>query len=97
MAEEKKDKETERTKRPTAQKRDMQNEKRRIANRSFRSRVLTAVRALETAISQSDKAAVKENLSAVYSLFDKGVKTGIYKLNKASRMKSRLQRRTAKI
>lgn len=73
-------------KRPTAQKRILQSEKKRLQNKAFRSKVNTAVRTLE-------KAPTKESLSAVYSLMDKGVKTGVYNQNKASRVKSRLSAR----
>lgn len=82
-------------KRPTPLKRDLQNEKRRLRNKSFRSTVRTAVRQLDEAIPKGDQAAVKQQLDAVYSLMDKGVKRGVYKLNKASRTKSRLAARVA--
>lgn len=89
MAEEKEKKEA-KVRRPTALKRDMQNERRRLANRSFRAEVSTAIRALKSSAQKGDKAVVKDQLSAVYSLIDKGVKTGNYKSNKAARDKSRL-------
>ena len=79
MAEEKKGK----PRRPTAKKRDIQNEKKRLRNRIFKSRVKTAARIFETESSEG-------NLKSLYSLLDKGVKRGIYKLNKASRLKSKL-------
>ncbi len=82
-------------KRPAAKKRDLQHEKRRVHNKSFRAQVLTAVRTLEQSIAQKESAAIPEKLNKVYSLMDKGVKTGIYKLNTASRIKSRLTRRLA--
>ncbi len=70
-------------KRPTAQKRDIQNEKKRCENKSSRARVLTAIRSFEKSFS-------KEKLATVYSLVDKGVKTGLLKANTANRIKSRL-------
>lgn len=79
MAEEKK---AAKTKRPTAKKRDIQNAKRRLINRSFKSRVKTAVKTFENEKNET-------NLNLLYALLDKGVKRGIYKLNKASRLKSR--------
>lgn len=75
--------------RPTAQKRDLQNAKRRGINRTFKSSVRTAVRNFEEAVISGDQAAINERLSTVYSLMDRGVKRGIYKLNKASRTKAR--------
>lgn len=82
-------------KRPTAQKRDIQNEKKRLENRMFKSSVRTAVRALESSLEKKEKVLIDEKLNAVYSLMDKGVKKGIYKLNKCSRTKSRLAARAA--
>jgi small subunit ribosomal protein S20 len=93
MAQEKK---AEKKKRPTALKRDLQSEKRRLHNREQRARVNTAVRTLERAIATGDAASLKEKLSTVYSLMDKSVKTGLFKANKASRLKSRLSARIAK-
>lgn len=85
MAEEKKAK----TKRPTAKKRDIQNEKRRLQNRVFKSRVKTAVRSFEKEVSEKNETEAKARLNAIYSLLDKGVKRGIYKLNKVSRLKGK--------
>lgn len=94
MAQEKK---AEKKKRPTALKRDLQSEKRRLHNREQRARVNTAVRTFERAIASGDAASLKEKLSAVYSLMDKSVKTGLFKANKASRLKSRLSARIPKV
>lgn len=80
---------------PTAKKRDIQNEKKRQANRIFKSQVRTAIRNFEEAVTKKDDAQIKETLSAVYGLMDKAVKRGIYKLNKASRTKSRLAAKAA--
>lgn len=85
MAEEKKAKQ----KRPTAQKRDIQHEKRRLANRSFKSRIKTAVRSFEKVATEKNEQETKAQLNAVYSLLDKAVKMGIYKVNKAGRLKSK--------
>ena len=85
MAEEKN---TPKVRRPSAKKRDLQYEKKRLSNKSYKSKVGTAQKALQQAISQKDPS-LKEKLSSFFSLMDKGVKTGLFKLNKASRMKSR--------
>ena len=87
MAQEKKEK---KVKRPSALKRDLQNEKRRLKNRSFRSSVTTAIRSLKESVAKKDSAAVQEKLNEIYSIVDKGVKTGVYKEGKGSRTKSRL-------
>lgn len=81
------------TKRPTALKRDLQNEKRRLNNRVYRSRTRSAIRAFDEALAKNDQAVATEKLNDIYSLLDKCVKTGVYKLNKASRTKSRLAAR----
>lgn len=86
MAEEKK--ENVKVKRPTALKRDIQNEKRRLENRSFKARVTTAIRSLEKEIAVKAPTA-KEKLQELQALIDKGAKKGIFKMNKASRLKSR--------
>jgi len=75
--------------RPSAQKRDIQNQKRRLHNRVFKSRVKTAVRSFEKNTAEKKDAEAKASLNVVYSLIDKGVKMGILKLNKASRLKSK--------
>lgn len=94
MAEEKKpaseEKKKENGRRPSALKRNLQSEKRRIANRSFKATVQTAIRGYKESLSKKDQAAAQTQLQAVYSLMDKGVKSGVFKLNKASRAKSRL-------
>ncbi|HEV8052518.1 MAG TPA: 30S ribosomal protein S20 [Parachlamydiaceae bacterium] len=81
--------------RPTPLKRDLQNEKRRLLNKSFKSTVRTSVRAFDEALAKGDAALIKQQLDAVYSMMDKGVKRGVYKLNKASRTKARLAVRAA--
>jgi small subunit ribosomal protein S20 len=78
------------TKKPSPLKRDQQSLKRNLRNRSFKSKVTTAIRAFEETLSKKDSVAVKAKLSDVYSLMDKGVKKGIYKMNKSNRVKSRL-------
>ena len=78
------------TKVPTARKRELQNEKRRLLNKAFRSKVNTSIKALcETG------ANVPLQLRDVYSMMDKGVKKGVFTQNKASRFKSRITRRFA--
>ena len=64
MADEQEKKEV-KEKRPTALKRDMQNEKRRLANRSFKAEVNTAVRAFKESLSKKDAIAAKEQFAAV--------------------------------
>ncbi|BBI18042.1 30S ribosomal protein S20 [Neochlamydia sp. S13] len=83
-------------KRSSALKRDLQSIKRNQINRVFKSQVRTAVRALEENLSKKDAALNHKHLSEIYSLMDKGVKKGVYKVNKANRTKARFAARAAK-
>jgi len=89
MANEKKQ-ENKKVKKPTALKRDIQSEKRRQHNRQFRACVKTAMKALESAVKSNEQETKKEKLNEVFSLMDKGVKTGVFTKNKANRTKSRI-------
>lgn len=82
-----------RKKRPTALKREIQNCKKRLANKTFKSRVRTAVRRFEEALQAPSREGIEERLSLVYSLMDKGVKKGVFKQGKSDRTKSRLSAR----
>jgi small subunit ribosomal protein S20 len=89
MADEKKT--AAKTKQPSALKRDLQNEKQRLRNRSYRASVLTSIRSLESSLSNKEAAeVVKEKLNTIYSMMDKGVKRGVFPPQKAARTKSRL-------
>ena len=79
-----------RQRRPSALKRDLQSKNRNLKNRAFKAKVNTVVRSLQETVSQKDTNATKAKLGDIYSLMDKGVKKGIFKLNKANRVKSRL-------
>lgn len=86
-------KEKAKVRQPSALKRDIQSEKSRLRNKAFKSSVRTAIRQFDESLPKGDDKAIKENLNAVYSLMDKGVKKGVFKLNKASRTKARLAAR----
>lgn len=88
-----KQEETKKVKRPTAQKRDLQNKKRRLNNKIYKSRVRTAIRSFQESLVKGDEALTKGKLDEVYSILDKCAKKGIFKLNKVSRTKSRLAAR----
>lgn len=83
------------TKRPTAQKRDIRNEKRRQINKSFKSKMRTAMRSFEEALKGQDKNQTQEALNSVYSMMDQGVKRGIFNRNKAARVKSRTSQKVS--
>lgn len=81
------------TKRPTPLKRDEQSEKRRLRNKSFKASVRTAIRKFDEVLPKGDQKEIQKELDEVYSIMDTGVKRGVFKLNKASRTKSRLAAR----
>lgn len=83
-------KEAKKVKQPTAKKRELQNQKRRVANKAQRSRIRSEVKTFKTACDSPSHPDAAENLNTLYSLIDKAAKKGLYKLNKANRMKSRL-------
>lgn len=96
MAEESKDKKKEvKVKRSSAQKRVLQSEKNRIRNKDMKSRVRTAIRSLEASLEGQAGKTSEECMREVYSLIDKAVKSGVWKINKGSRTKSRLMARVA--
>ena len=84
------DKTPKKTKRPTALKRDIQAKKRNLKNRVYKARVKTAIRSYQENLAKGDKETSAKSLNEVYSLVDKGVKTGVFKKNKSSRIKSRM-------
>ncbi len=85
--------ETKKVKRPSALKRDLQSEKRRLNNRIYRSRVRTAIRSFQESLEKNDSTVVQEKLNLAYSILDKCVQKGVFKRNKAGRTKSRLAAR----
>ena len=92
----KKEDKNKKVKRPTAEKRMIQNTKKRQQNREFKSQVRTAMRRFEDALTGRHKDQAQEKINVIFSLMDKGVKKGVFKLNKASRTKSRLTAKMAK-
>ncbi|MBB64337.1 MAG: 30S ribosomal protein S20 [Waddliaceae bacterium] len=83
------------TKRPTAEKRMIQNQKRREINRRFKSTVRTGVKSFLKAVAAQDASAIQESLNTVYSLMDKAVKRGVFRKNKGSRIKARCAAKAA--
>jgi small subunit ribosomal protein S20 len=81
-----------RVKRPTAQKRHRQDEKRRVANKSVRSCIRTKIKGFRE--DETLEAAQRTtNLNELNSLLDKAAKKKLFTKNKASRLKSRLAAR----
>ena len=86
MSDEKKSK---KPKRPTALKRRIQDDKRQMQNKSFKSKVKTAMKRLESASKAGNKESLPKELNECFSLIDKSVNKGIYKQNKANREKAK--------
>jgi len=74
----------------SAKKRIRQNIKRRLINRSSRSRLRTEIKKLRVAIASGDKAASMEALQPAISIIDKMVNKHVLHKNTAARYKSRL-------
>lgn len=74
----------------SAAKRDRQNEKKRLINKSNKSKLRTQIKKLRSALSGKDKNNSNELLNPTISLIDKAVNKGILHKNAAARHKSRL-------
>jgi small subunit ribosomal protein S20 len=72
----------------SARKRMRQSEKQRQRNASFKSKLRTHRRRLVRAIGEERKEDSQNLLRELVSLYDKGVKKGIYKRNTVARQKS---------
>lgn len=75
-------------KRPTAEKRMIQNRKVQAQNRVAKSKIRTASRKFAQDLKEKNQEALSQDLNSVYSLVDKAVKAKIYKANKAKRIKA---------
>jgi len=71
-------------------KRNKTNEKKRLANASFKSSVRTAVKAVETSVTNKDKEKANTTLAFAFKKLDKGQAKGIFHKNFVARKKSTL-------
>ena len=74
----------------SAEKRVRQSEKRRVINRSNRSKVRTYIKKLRAALDSGKSEDVQNVLPEVMSVIDKSVQKGVMHKNAAARYKSRL-------
>ena len=74
----------------SAEKRVRQNEKRRLINRSHRSKVRTYIKRLRAALDSGNGEDVQAVLPEAISVIDKSVQKGVMHKNAAARYKSRL-------
>ena len=77
-------------------KRNKQNEKRRLRNKSVRSELRTRVKAAEAAATEGAEDLVEATRVAMKRI-DKAAAKGVIHKNEASRRKSRLAKRLAKL
>ena len=73
-------------------KRNRQNEKRRVRNRTVRSEINTRSKAALTAVEHDDDGATAEALRLAVKRIDKAASKGVIHKNTAARRKSRLAR-----
>ena len=71
-------------------KRNRQNEKRRVANKSVRSELKTSIKSAVTAAEAGDAAVAKDALRLAQIRIDKAASSGILKKQTAARRKSQL-------
>jgi len=74
----------------SSEKRVRQSEKRRVINRSNRTKVRTYIKKLRTALESGNGADVQTVLPETISVIDKAVQKGVMHKNAAARYKSRL-------
>jgi len=73
-------------------KRNLTNEKHRLANASFKSSLKTALKDVEAAVLNKDKAAATAALVSAYAKLDKSSAKAIKHKNYVARQKSRLSK-----
>lgn len=74
----------------SSEKRVRQSEKRRVINRSHRTKVRTYIKKLRSALESGSKQDVAQILPEAISVIDKSVQKGVLHANAAARYKSRL-------
>ncbi|MGB2962534.1 MAG: 30S ribosomal protein S20 [Anaerolineales bacterium] len=79
----------------SSQKRERQNEKRRMRNRSYKSKARTLVRKAFLAMEEQNLESAREATTEAVKALDKAAAKGAIHDNNASRRKSRLMTRLA--
>lgn len=77
----------------SAAKRNRQNERRRLHNKTIKSKVRTGIKQFLDAIEGNDPAAAEKKLISAESLLDSAARKGVYHKNTAARTKSRLHKK----
>ena len=73
-------------------KRNLTNEKRRLANASFKSGLKSAIKKVETDVEANNKEAAVASLAFAFKKLDKSITKGINHKNYVARQKSRLSK-----
>ncbi|OQX29793.1 MAG: 30S ribosomal protein S20 [Spirochaeta sp. LUC14_002_19_P3] len=76
-----------------AAKRHRQNLKRRLRNRSVRSRVRTSIKSFESAVDKKDKGSAEARYFELVKFIDTAAGKGLYHRNAAARKKSRMHKK----
>lgn len=79
----------------SSQKRERQNEKHRLRNRSYKSKARTMIRKAFLAMEEGNLDSAKTATSEAIQALDKAAAKGVIHQNNASRRKSRLMARLA--
>ncbi|HEX6650357.1 MAG TPA: 30S ribosomal protein S20 [Pyrinomonadaceae bacterium] len=74
----------------SSEKRVRQSEKRRVINRSHRTKVRTYIKKMRTALASGKADEIQQVLPEAISVIDKSVQKGVMHKNAAARYKSRL-------
>lgn len=78
--------------RNSAAKRQRQNERRRLRNKTSRSRVRSSVRSFMESVRANDKAAAEARFREMTKLADSAARKGVFHKNMVARKKSRMRR-----
>jgi len=81
----------------SAEKRQRQNEKHRIANKSVKTAIKTAAKKVVLASQKKDVVGAQQALLEMTKRIDSAARKGIVKKNAAARKKSRMQRLVNKL
>lgn len=81
------------TKNKAAEKRNRQDEKRRMANKAVKTAIRSSAKKVAVAAEGKDKAVAESSLKDMVKRLDTAARKGIITKNAAARKKSRMQRR----
>ncbi len=77
----------------SAIKKMRQDEKRRLRNKSYKTRVKTVVKKVEVAVKEQNREAAEKALHEAISMIDRVASKGVIHKNNAARKKSRLTKK----